>query len=473
MTILSLKFLEFVIITLVIYYLLPGKFQNSFLLLASYYFYYTQGPYLPLLLIISALTNFGLGHWLHKSARFKKWILWLGIAFNIAILAWFMFGGPYLANLNIPVATKYQLLPLIIVPVGISYYTLNNISYLIDINLRIAKPTTNLVDYALYLAYFPKIISGPLERARKFLPLLAEKRTVDNQVILQSVTLILIGLVRASIIGGMLALFVPAKPLNDPASYGNPALLWGMITFMFYLYNQFAGYTDIVRGVSGLFGIPLSRNFNQPFFSKDFSDFWLRWHISLSQWLRDYIYMPLSRAFLRRNPSRTNIPNLIIPPLVTMLVSGFWHVINKSGMLPSLLTWGLFMGLLIVFENIRMLFRPAVPTKSISLWRRLLSSAGIVIIMLLATAPFVLTLKGSLVYYRQIIFGWDWQMIDLRPVAVLILSFVVDWFQYRSNDELVFMKWPAWLQTILIVSITMGAIIIQQLQSAPPMFIYP
>jgi D-alanyl-lipoteichoic acid acyltransferase DltB (MBOAT superfamily) len=480
MAILSLRFLEFVLVTLAIYYLipylLPRVFQNLFLLGASYYFYYTWGSYLPFILAGSALVNFGFGLWLHKSTRFKKWILWLGVVMNAVILIWFLVGGPYLKYANISPAIKVQLLPLIIIPVGISYYTLNNISYLIDINLRIAKPVTNLIDYALYLAYFPKLISGPLERARKFVPMLAEKRIVDNQAIAHSLTLILIGLLRASILGGLFALFLPGKPLDNPAAFGNLNLIWAMLTFMFFLYNQFAGYTDIVRGVSGLFGIPLTKNFAQPFFSKDFSDFWQRWHISLSQWLRDYIYMPISRAFLRRNPNRTNIPNLIIPPLATMLVSGLWHGTKPD--LPiwgffNFLVWGFFMGSLIMIENIRMLFRPAIPAKSIPAWRQILNSLFFVGIMIVVTAPFVVGLKTTLVYYRQLALGWDWQIIDLRPLAILVVSLLLDWFQYRSGDEVVFLKWPGWLQTILIVSITMGAIIIQHLQSAPPMFVYP
>jgi D-alanyl-lipoteichoic acid acyltransferase DltB (MBOAT superfamily) len=481
MVILSLRFVEFVLFTLAIYYLipylLPRVFQNIFLLGASYYFYFTWGGYYFLgILAVSALINFGLGHWLHKSTRFKKWILWLGIVLNAAGLIWFLVGGPYLKTLDLPMEIKFQLLPLIVIPAGISYYTLNNISYLIDINLRIAKPVTNLIDYALYLAYFPKLISGPLERARKFIPMLAEKRSVDNTVIAQSLTLILIGILRASILGGLFALFLPGKPLDDPARFGNLNLVWAMLTYMFWIYNNFAGYTDIVRGVSGLFGIPLTKNFAQPFFSKDFSDFWQRWHISLSQWLRDYIYMPISRAFLRRNPSRTNIPNLIIPPLVTMLASGLWHGTKPD--LPiwgffNFLIWGFFMGSLIVIENIRMLYKPAVPAKSIPVWRQIRTTLIFVGVMIVVTAPFIMDFKQMLTYFHQLALGWTWKPIDPRPLIVPVISLAVDWFQYKSGDEVVFLKWPVWLQVILIVSITMGAIIIQHLQSAPLPFVYP
>ena len=473
-SVLSLNFALLVLLTTVIYYLLPGRLlQNLWLLIASYLFISTWYPYQIWILLVSALVNFGLGLWLAKATRFKKWILRFGILLNAGVLLWFLVGSPILyASWHITQFNVRQYLamfPLVVMPLGISYFTLNNISYLLDINMRVAKPTTNFLDYALYLAWFPKLLSGPLERARKFLPQLAEKRAVDNAVIAQSVTLILIGMFRAAILGGLFAIFVPAdRPLSTPATHGNPILLWAVIAYMFYLYNQFAGYTDIVRGVSGLFGIQLPRNFAWPFFSKDFSDFWLRWHISLSSWLRDYIYMPVSRAFLRRNPSRNNIPNLIVPPLATMLVSGLWH-----GAKPNLLVWGLLMGLFIMFENIRMLSRKAVPVQSVPVWRRIVSFIPFAILILIATVPFVMELDKAMMFYKQLLFGWNGKWFDFRPVFIPFISLFVDWLQYRKNDEFVFLKWPGWLQSLLAASVVFGSIIVMQLQSAPPVFVYP
>jgi D-alanyl-lipoteichoic acid acyltransferase DltB (MBOAT superfamily) len=478
MILLSAKFLYFVIIILVVYYLLPGRWQNLFLLGASYYYYGTWStpiplfdgkwsPLFPLFLLALTAINFGLGHWLQK-AHSKRAILWMGILFNVAVLLWFLTtttGGILQNTLNLNTINPLFIL---LFPIGVSYYTLNSISYLIDINLRLAKPTSNFVDFALYLAWFPKLVSGPLERARKFLPQLAEKRTVDNEAITRNLTLILVGLFRIAVLSGLLTLYLPAVPMKDPAAYGNPILLWALVTYMFYLYNQFAGYTDIARGVSGLFGIELSRNFNVPFFSKDFSDFWLRWHISLSQWLRDYVYMPISRAFLRRNPSRNNIPNLIVPPLVTMLVSGLWHGVD-----PNHLAWGALMGLFIVLENVRMLSRPAVAAAAIPLWRRISAKVWLVALMAAATVPFFLDLKLTQVFFVRLVKGWDGQMFDLRPLGIIILSLLMDWIQYRSGDELVFRKWPVWSQAVLVAVIPLAVIVISHLQSAPPVFVYP
>lgn len=474
MSILSLEFLILVFATLTVYYLLahfgaPRILQNLVLLLVSYYFYAGYFRWYPLLLLALTAADFGLARWLHGSKRGRRAILWLGILVNIGTMLWFLIGGKYLqGRLEITAANALDIMPLLVLPIGISYYALNGISYLIDIHLRLANPSANFVDFALYLAWFPKLLNGPLERARKFLPQLAEKRTVTTEALAHNLTLILLGLFRMAILGGLLTLLKPATALDDPAAHSALELLWALVTAMFYLYNQFAGYSDLVRGVSGLFGIELTRNFNTPFFAKDFSDFWTRWHISLSQWLRDYIYMPISRAFLRKNPSRTNIPNLIVPPLATMLISGLWHGADWNH-----LVWGALMGLFIIIENVRMLYRPAQAQAAIPLWRRITSRVWLVALMAASTVPFILDLTQTRVFFRQIVKQWDGGTFDVRPLPILALSVLMDWVQHRNNDEMAVRKWPLWLQTVLLALIPLAVMVIDQLQSAPPVFVYP
>ncbi len=469
MLILSIEFLRLVAITLVIYYLLPARLQNIVLLAASYYFYYTWVRFPVYFLIGYTVFNFLMGLALQRSTRVKRALLWLGVLTNIGVLLWFLFATLLIfPHIDSSILEQRVLTKFVLLPVGLSYYALNCTSYLIDIYLRVSKPSTNFVDFALYLAWFPKLITGPLELGRKFLPALAQKRTLDNAALARNLTLILVGLFRASILAGALALLIPSQALYDLHAHGNPVLLWAVLTYAFYLYNQFAGYSDIARGVSGLFGIPLTRNFAQPFFAKDFSDFWKRWHISLSQWFQAYIYMPISRAFLRRNPSRNNIPNLIVPPLVTMLVSGLWH-----GAKPQLLIWGVLMGTFIMLENLRNLSRPANFAASLPAWRRFAERAFLIGCLFAATVPFVMDLANARFFLRQALLGWNGVPLDPRPIAVLILSLVVDWVQYRADDELVFLKWPAWAQTILVTLIPLAVIVISQLQSAPAVFVYP
>ena len=184
----------------------------------------------------------------------------------------------------------------LLLPIGLAYYSLQNISYLIDIYRKQTVAATDFIDFALYLAYFPKLLSGPIERARTFLPKLAQPRHVDNKLLARSFTLIIVGLMRTLLIAGILLKMIFWDAFETPAKYTAPELIGWLLIYSLFLYNDFAGYTSIVRGVSGLFGLELSRNFSQPYFTRNLTEFWNSWHISLSHWLRDYIYFPLSRA---------------------------------------------------------------------------------------------------------------------------------------------------------------------------------
>ncbi|MEW5872812.1 MAG: MBOAT family O-acyltransferase [Chloroflexota bacterium] len=466
MPLISLKFAIFVLASLLIYYLLPGKLQNSFLLLASYYFYVSWSWQFALILLALTVFNFFYAQHLQRCQTHKRAILWLGVAANLAFFLFFLLGsglGDLIRRFGL---TSFEVA--VLLPLGFGYHVLESISYLVDISLRLGKPSTNFIDFTLFLAYFPKLISGPIERARKFLPQLSQKRVVDNQVLARSLMLIVIGLLRSTVLAGMITVLVPASVIQDPLEHTGFQLMMGLLGFAFYLYNQFAGYTDLVRGVSGLFGIELTRNFAQPIFSKDFSDFWQRWHISLSQWLRDYIYMPLSRALLRRNPTRSNKANLILPPLATMFASGLWH-----GGSPNLLAWGILNGLYVVIENFINLFRHSAPNAKRPLWRAVLGGLVLLGLALFAAIPFKLTLGHSRILLGQMLFAWGWQMPDLLVLAVMLASVVLDWLQFRRNDEFVFLGWPRSLQALAAVLAVFAVVIVYQLQNAPATFVYP
>jgi D-alanyl-lipoteichoic acid acyltransferase DltB (MBOAT superfamily) len=462
MEIISLDFAFFVLAVAALYYLLPGKWQKILLLAASYFYYQTWAWWF--VVVLAALTgfNFLFAKVLHQ--RRSKLLLWSGVGVNSAILLIFLLGGP-ISNWGKVMGFEIMIL----LPLGLSYRVLESISYLIDIHLRIAKPTDQLLDFALYLGYFPKLVSGPIERARRFLPHLNEVKTLDNQALARSLLLIGLGLLRLVVIAGMMTVLFPiAGILFEPARYNAQNLIVGLFGYAFMLYNQFAGYTDLMRGISGLLGIQLTNNFAQPFFSKDFSDFWKRWHISLSSWLRDYIYMPMSRALLRRNPSRKNIPNLIFPPLATMLVSGLWH-----GARLHLLVWGALNGLYIVLENLLNLFRPTTPGKQAPPWQRALGGVVLVGLALAAAVPFRIDLPTSKVFFYQLIYKWQLQIPDLRILFVFAASLLLDWIQYRANDETVFLKWPRWAQAAAAALLIFGVVIVYHLQNAASTFVYP
>jgi alginate O-acetyltransferase complex protein AlgI len=336
----------------------------------------------------------------------------------------------------------------ILLPVGLSFYTLGNISYLIDVYRGQLAAAADIVDFALYLAYFPKLLAGPIERARSFLPKLAAQRVVDNAVLARSFTLIVVGAVRKLLIADYLAAIMFPGVFETPSQYAANELWMSLLIYAVYLYNDFAGYTSIVRGVSGLFGIELSPNFGQPYFARNLTEFWNRWHITLSHWLRDYIYFPISRAFLRRNPSRRNLPNLIIPPLVTMLVSGLWH-----GLAWNMLLWGGLHGMYQVLERIPSLWRPVVPAQQRPQWRQGAAMAFVFLLVLLAWVPFRMELPVAFEFWRGM-FSWTYKWISLRLIAILIPLFAVsaalDAVQLHYRDETAFLRWPRWAQAALL-----------------------
>jgi len=195
--------------------------------------------------------------------------------------------------------------------------------------------------------------------------------------------LIFVGLVRKLIIADTLTASFLSDVFEIPANYGPPELVFWLVIYAFALYNDFAGYTDIVRGISGFFGIELSPNFRAPYFSRNFTEFWNRWHITLSEWLRDYIYYPLSRALSHSNSSYRSLANLIVPPLFTMLVSGIWH-----GFSLNMILWGGLHGLYLIVERIPVLWRRVVPPQNQPLWRQWLGMDVVFFLVILAWDPF-------------------------------------------------------------------------------------
>ncbi|MBN1566055.1 MAG: MBOAT family protein, partial [Anaerolineae bacterium] len=362
MNITSLNFAGFLIVTLIMYYILPRRQQNWLLLVMSYAFYVTWSWFYAAMLAGLTLVNFALAGYIRKPTpdnykgrpQVNRAVLWAGIGVNLAALAFFKYEDFFVPDLRAQLSewsadTGLGTIDLLL-PVGMSFYVVTVISYLLDISRGQADPPAGLnglIDFGVYMAYFPKLLAGPIERARSFMPKLAEQRIVDNDVMSRSFALIVIGVVRKAVIADTLFRTFPADLWNKPASFSAFQLIGFLIVYGFALYNDFAGYTSVARGVSGLFGIELSRNFNLPYTARNLSEFWNRWHITLSNWLRDYVYYPASRALLRRNPSRTNMANAIFPPLLTMFVSGLWH-----GPGWTMVLWGMLHGVYLVGERL-------------------------------------------------------------------------------------------------------------------------
>jgi D-alanyl-lipoteichoic acid acyltransferase DltB (MBOAT superfamily) len=424
-------------------------------------------------MLVTTVGNFVLAQHLYRKGQGHKGLLWAAIGFNVFVLAFFrstQFFIPELTTLlmNLGLTTELGVAQ-ILLPVGLSFYIVENISYQVDVYRGQVSATFDLVDYALYQAYFPKLLAGPIERAVTFLPKLEQPRMVDNSVIAHSFTLIVVGLLRKLIIADSLTASIPEEVFTTPTLL-SAYELWGwLIVYGFALYNDFAGYTSLVRGVSSLFGIELSPNFQQPYFARNFGEFWNSWHVTLSQWLRDYIYSPLLRALLRRNRSRRSVPNIVIPPLITMLMSGLWH-----GFTIQMLVWGGLHGIYQIGERILSLRGPVLPPDRQSWWRQLLAMGAIFILVMWAWVPFRVEMPIAVQFWQQLLslgtFHLQYRRLGLT-LGYLFVSLALDVIQRRYQNEVVFLRWPRPVQAAALAAVIFLILIVSSGTVSEP-FVY-
>ncbi len=345
MTFNSMQFVVFLLVVLGVYWQLSHKLQNRFLLVASYVFYgWWDWRFLGLLLG-STLVDYWVGQRLGKidaPDRRKRFLL-ASMAVNLGFLGFFKYFGFFVDSLDASLAAAgvSWLAPSlgIVLPVGISFYTFQSMSYTIDVYRRELKPVDDLFDFALYVSFFPQLVAGPIERATRLMPqVLAERTPPDGERVLSALSLILVGLVKKVVVADTAARVANAA-FNDAGSAGFLTLIVGVYCFALQIYGDFSGYSDMARGTARLLGFELMENFAQPYFSLSITEFWQRWHISLSQWLRDYLYIPLGGN--RRGPRRTYI-NLGL----TMLLGGLWH-----GAAWTFVVWGALQGLYLMIER--------------------------------------------------------------------------------------------------------------------------
>ena len=319
----SLVFIAFMAVVLAVYPRLRFRGQNVFLLIASYYFYGSWDWRFTSLLALSTVIDFVAGKRIHTSAdpAVRKRFLLLSVAANLGILGFFkyynFFADSLAALLGGMGFDPHLPILRIVLPVGISFYTFQTMSYTIDIYRRRMPATRNFIDFALYVSFFPQLVAGPIERARVLLPQIAAPRAVTRPMVLSGINLILMGYFKKVAIADTLASLVE-QMFSNPEPHSSGELLAGVYAFAFQVYGDFSGYTDIARGVARLLGFELMENFNAPYLSRSITEFWRRWHISLSTWLRDYLYIALGGS--RKGEIRTYV-NLFL----TMLLAGLWH----------------------------------------------------------------------------------------------------------------------------------------------------
>ncbi|MDX6190947.1 MBOAT family protein [Flavobacterium sp. Fl-318] len=333
----SISFALFLPVVFIFYWFVTNKSlrsQNILLLLSSYFFYSCWDWRFLFLLLFSTVLDYytGLKMCDAKNENSKKFWFWLSISVNLGFLGIFKYYDFFASSFAEAVShLGFQVSPWtlkLILPVGISFYTFHGLSYVIDIYKGRIKAEKNFIDYSLFVSFFPLLVAGPIERATHLLPQIQKKRTFDYAKAVDGLRQILWGLFKKVVIADQCA-EIANTIFNNSADYSGSTLVLGAILFAFQIYGDFSGYSDIALGTARLFGIELLRNFAFPYFSRDIAEFWRRWHISLSTWFRDYLYIPLGGS---KGGTWMKVRNTFI----IFLVSGFWHGANWT-----FIIWGL------------------------------------------------------------------------------------------------------------------------------------
>lgn len=322
----SLQFLIFLPVVVVIYFLMPFRYRWLWLLLASYYFYMSWKAEYALLMVASTAVSFFTALWMAATTNQtqRKLFLAISLVVNLGVLFLFKYFNFFNESLRVflqQFSLAYTVPELkILLPVGISFYTFQTLSYTIDVYYQRQKPETHLGIFALYVAFFPQLVAGPIERSTNLIPQFHQKQRVDAQRVASGLRLILWGLFKKIVIADRLAIYVNTV-YNNPHGYTGWPIWLATYFFAFQIYCDFSAYSDIAIGAARLMGYDLMRNFRQPYFSTSIPEFWRRWHISLSTWFKDYLYIPLGGN--RVLPWRRYV-NLF----VVFVVSGLWHGAN-------------------------------------------------------------------------------------------------------------------------------------------------
>jgi len=342
----SYHYLLFFPVVSLIYFLLPRvNYRILWLLVASYFFYMCWNPIFITLIVISTLTDYFIGIKIDgaKSQNQKQRFLYLSLFINLGIFFYFKYYNFIRENLQVlfDQFSSWQIPEHSwILPVGISFYTFQTLSYTIDVYRGEKSVERNFPLFALYVSFFPQLVAGPIERSTNLIPQLKEKHVFNYNRIKYGLLLILIGLFKKIVIADRFAIYVD-QIFNNPADYTGLAVILGIVFFSFQIYCDFSGYTDIAIGSAAVLGYKLMDNFKGPYLSRSIREFWSRWHISLSSWFRDYVYIPLGG---NRDGKYKLYRNL----LLVFLITGIWHGANWTFIL-----WGLFHGFFLIIERFK------------------------------------------------------------------------------------------------------------------------
>ena len=337
----SLTFLAFFVAVVTLYWRLPHRAQNGLLLVSSYVFYGWVHPWFLTLIFASTVVDFWAGRGMATQPEKKRLFLGLSLVVNLGMLGFFKYFNFFASNVHAALAAVHFDLPIsalhVVLPVGISFYTFQELSYTLEVYKGKLEARRDFLDFATFVCFFPQLVAGPIERAAHLLPQVEQPRTFSWPLARDAMFMILWGYFKKLVVAdnaGVIANKVFA--LTEPGFF----MLWaGVFAFGIQIYADFSAYSDIARGTARWLGFDLMRNFNHPYLATGPTDFWRRWHISLSSWFRDYVYIPLGGSRAGRLIEYRNI-------LATFLLSGFWHGASWNYVL-----WGAYHGVLLVVSR--------------------------------------------------------------------------------------------------------------------------
>lgn len=474
----SIDFAIFLPIVFSLYWLLKRTRSQNILILISSYVFYGWWDYRFLALIaLSTLIDFNLGKSIAKSSdqKKRKLYLYLSVFANLGILGFFKYWNFFIDNFKSAFTFFGSELDFgymdIVLPVGISFYTFQTMSYTIDVYRRKMEPTRDIISFGAFVSFFPQLVAGPIERATNLLPQFKVERKFNYAQAVDGMRQILWGLFKKMVIADNCAVFVNII-FADPDAYSASTLVLGAVFFAFQIYGDFSGYSDIAIGTSRLFGFKLMQNFAYPYFSRDMAEFWRRWHISLSTWFRDYLYIPLGGS---RGSQFMAIRNIFI----IFIVSGFWHGANWT-----FIVWGglnaLFFVPLFIFNQNR---KNLIPIQTRFLMPSFRDAISILITFGLTLLAWIFFRSDSVqdaFHYISLIFSvslFSMPDIDNFSGALLSLGFIgimlfAEWTGRTYLHPLEEMRWcrPRWSRWAVYIMLIAAIGLFMQTEETP--FIY-
>jgi D-alanyl-lipoteichoic acid acyltransferase DltB (MBOAT superfamily) len=432
----SVAFVLFALVVYSIYLVLKHRPQNTFLLIASYFFYGCWDWRFLALIFVTTLIDFlcsGKIYSAGSGTRQAKVFVLISLCVNLGILGFFkyfnFFEDSAIRLLSLLGMEANGVTLKIILPVGISFYTFQSLSYTIDVYRGKLKPTRNFFDYALFVSFFPQLVAGPIERATHLLPQVENPRTVTYDNIREGAWLILLGYFKKVVIADNFA-DIATVVFNNPGDYHGLAILVGVYAFAFQIYGDFSGYSDIARGLAKLMGFDLMLNFRMPYFATNPQDFWRRWHISLSTWLRDYLYISLGG---NKGTAYKTYRNLFL----TMLLGGLWH-----GAAWNFVLWGAYHGTLLIAH--RRAVRKVKDKIGETVYARLFKMLVMFHLTCFGWILFRINNLGDLSTLLQNLFIWGGAPAHWLLAMPLLLwpLLMLHYLQERSNNMLVIKEFP-------------------------------